>query len=112
MLISPVLIVLAENCDSICKIAPRGGHLLPMASDLQLAYGWIEGFFVGLPLLKHHHHWYGKRSGPIHSELCQDHPNVAVLMDVNCVMRPIAFNVHAEIEREIHETMHRNLFCI
>jgi hypothetical protein len=77
-----------------------------MASDLQLAYGWIEGFFVGLPLLKHHHHWYGKRSGPIHSELCQDRPNVAVLMDVNCVKLPIAFNVHAKIEGDTPRIMH------
>jgi hypothetical protein len=33
----------------------------------------------------------------MHSELRQDHPNVAVLMAVDRVMLMIAFDVHADI---------------
>jgi len=66
----------------------------------------MAGFFVGLPLVKLHCHRRGNWPGLVHSELRQDRPNVAVLMDVDCVMLPIAFDVHAEIEGDTPEIMH------
>ena len=106
MLIARVVIVPAENSDGICDIGPSGGHRVHEASDHRLVYGQITGFFVGLPLVKLHRHWCGDWSGLIHSELRRDRPNVAVLMDVDRVMLPIAFDVHAEIEGDTPEIMH------
>ena len=106
MLIARFVIVPAENSDGICDIGPSGGHRVHEASDHRLVYGRIAGFFVGLPLVKLHRHWRGNWSGPVHSELRQDRPNVAVLMDVDRVMLPIAFDVHAEIEGDTPEIMH------
>jgi len=106
MLIARVVTVPAENSHGICNIGPSDGHRVHEASDHRLVYGRIVDFFVGLPLVKLHCHWRGDWSGLIHSELRQDHPNVAVLMDVNCVMLPIAFDNHAEIEGETPEIIH------
>jgi len=106
MLNARVVIVPAENSDGICDIGPRGGHRVHEASDHRLVHGQIAGFFVGLPLMKLHCHRRGNWSRLIHSELRQDHPNTVVLMDVDRVMLPIAFDVHAEIEGDTPEIMH------
>jgi len=60
----------------------------------------------GLPLVKLHCHWSGNRPAHVHFELRQDRPNVAVLKDVDRVMLPIAFDVHAGIEGDPPEIMH------
>jgi len=106
LLIARVVIVPAENSDGICDIGSNGGHRVHQSSDHRLVCGRIVGFFVGLPLVKLHRHWCGDWYGLIHSELRQDRPNVAVLMDVDCVMLPIAFDIHAEIEADTPEIMH------
>ena len=106
MLIARVVIVPAEDSNGICDIRPCRGHCVHTASDNRVVYGLIAGFFVGLPLVKLHCHWRGNWSGLIHSELFQDCPNVAVLMDVDRVMLPIAFDVHAEIEEDTSKIMH------
>jgi hypothetical protein len=71
-----------------------------------LVYGWIACFFVGLPLVKLHRHWRGDWPGLGHSDLRQDRPNVAVLMNVDRVMLLIAFDVQAEIEGDTPKIMH------
>jgi hypothetical protein len=106
VLIPQVVIVPAENSDGICDIGPSGGRHLHDASDHQLVYGQIAGFFVRLPLVKLHCHRCGNRSGLVHSELRQDRLNVAVLMDIDRVMLPIMFEVHAEIEGDTAVIMH------
>jgi len=106
MLIAQVMIAPAENSDGICDIRPSVGHRVYNASGHWSVYGWITGFFVGLRLVKLHCPRHGNWSWLIHSELLQDHPNVAVLMDVDVVMLPIAFNVHAEIDWSTPEIMH------
>jgi len=106
MLIAQVVMVPAENSDGICNIGPSGSHRIHEASDHRLVYGWITGFFIGLPLVKLHRHWRGNWSGFIHSELRQDCPNIAVLMNVDRVMLPIAFDVHAEIDGDTLEITH------
>ena len=40
------------------------------------------------------------------SLLLQDFPNVALMVNVNCVMLPTAFDVHAEMEGTPSEIMH------
>jgi hypothetical protein len=105
MLMARVTIVPAENTDGICDIGPSGGHHVHKASDHRLVYRRIAGFFVGLPLVKLHWQLRGKWSGLVHSERHQDRPNVDVLMDVDRVMLPIAFNAHAEIEGDTPKTM-------
>jgi hypothetical protein len=107
MLIARVMLVPAENSDGISDIRPSGGHCIHEAADHQLVYGRIAGFFVELPLVKLHCHWRGNWSELIYSELRQDSPNKAVLMDVDRVMLPIVFDVHAEIEGETPKIMHR-----
>jgi hypothetical protein len=106
MHIARVVIVLAENSDGICDEGPSGGDPVYKASDHRLVYGLIAGFFVGLPLVKLHCHRHGNWPGLVQSELRQDCPNVAVLIDVDCVMLPIAFDVDAEIEGDTPEIMH------
>jgi len=69
-------------------------------------YGPIVGFFVWLPLVKLYCPWYGIRPGLVHAECLQDCPNVAVLMVVDRVMLPIAFDVYAEIGGDTPEIMH------
>jgi hypothetical protein len=80
-----------------------------MASFHRLVYDQIAGFFVGLPLIKLHCHQWGNWPGSVNSELGQDGANVAVLMDVDCAMVPIAFEVLAEIEADTPEIMHPEL---
>jgi len=106
MLIARVVIVLAANSGGICNIEPIGGHRVHKSSDHRLVYGQIAGFFVGVPLVKLHCHWRGNWPGLVHSELRQDRPNVAVLMDGDRVMLPIAFEVHAKIGGDTVEIMH------
>jgi hypothetical protein len=105
MLITRVMIVPAEDTDGICDIGPSGGLWVHKASDNRLGYGRITGFFVRLALVKLHRHGRGNWSRLIHSELRQDHPNVAVLMDVDHVMLPIEFDVHAEIAGDTTQLM-------
>jgi hypothetical protein len=71
-----------------------------------LVYGWIAGFFVGLPHMKLHSHWHRNWTGLIHSKLRNNRLNVAVLMSVDRVMLPMTFHVHAEIDGETPEVMH------
>ena len=106
MLIARVVILPAENSDGICDIGLSGGHRVQKASDHRLVYGRIASFFLGLPLVKLHRHWHGNWSGVVYSELRQDHLNVAVLMDVDRVMLPIAFDVNAETDVDTPEIMH------
>jgi len=106
MLIAWVVIVPDQNSDGICDIGPSGSNRVQNPSDHRLVYGQIAGFFVGLPLVKLHSNWCGNWPGLVHSEPRQDRPNVAVLMDVDRVMLPIAFHVHAEIEGDTPEIMH------
>jgi hypothetical protein len=106
MLIAWVVIVPAENSDGICDIGPSGGHRLHKAYNHQSVYGRIAGFFVALALMKLNCHRRGNWAGVDHSELRHDRPNVAALMNVDCVMLPIAFDVHAEIEGDTLEIMH------
>jgi hypothetical protein len=42
----------------------------------------------------------------VHSELHEDRPNVAVLIDVDRVMLPIGLNIHAEIDEDTPKIMH------
>jgi len=106
MLIARVVIVPAEDSDGRCDIRPSGGHRVHKASDHQLVYGRIAGFFVVLPLVKLYCHWRGNWHGLVHSELRQERPNIAVLMHVDRVMLPIAFDVHADTEGDTPEIMH------
>jgi len=106
MLIARVVIVPAENSDGICNITPSGGHCIYKASTHRLVNGQIAGFLIGLPPVKLHCHWHGNWSGLIHSELRQDLRNITVLMDIDCVMHPISFHVHAEIQGDTPETTH------
>jgi len=106
MLIAQVVFVLAESSDGICDIGLSGSDRLHEALDHRLVYGRIAGFFVGFPLGQLHYRWRGNWSGLMHSESSQDRPNGAVLMDVNHVMPPIAFDIHAMIEGETSEIMH------
>jgi hypothetical protein len=110
MLIARVVIVSAENSDGICDIGPSGGHHVHLASDHRLVYGRIAGFFVGLPLVKLHRQGCGNWPGLVDSELRQDRPNVAVLIDVNRVMLPSAFDIHAKIDGDTPELMHPEPF--
>jgi len=106
MLIARVQIVPADNSDGICDIGPRGNHRVHETSDHRLVYCRIAGFFVGLPLVKLHCHWRGNWPGLVHSKLRQDRPNVALLIDFDRGILPIAFDVHAEIEGDTPEIMH------
>ena len=106
MLIARIVIGPAENFNGICNIWLSGGHRVHKASGARLVYGRIAGFFVGLSLVKLHGHWRGNWPGLNHLELRQDRPNVTLLMDVNCVMLPIAFDVHAKIDGDTPEIMH------
>jgi hypothetical protein len=106
MRVAQVVIVPAENCNGICDIWPNCGHLGHKASDHRLVYGRITRFFVGLSLVKLLRHWRGNWSGLVHSKFRQDGPNVAVLMDVDRVKLPIAFNVDAETEGDTPEIVH------
>jgi hypothetical protein len=69
-------------------------------------YGGITGSFIGLPLVKCHHDLCGNWSRLIRSEFRQYCPNVSVLMDVNWVMLPNAFDLHAKFEDDILEIMY------
>jgi hypothetical protein len=95
MLIARVVTVPAENSDRICDIGPSGSHRIHQASNHRLVYGRIAPFFVGLPLVKLRRHWRGDWSGLIHSEVREDRPNIAVLMDLDRVMLLVGFDVHA-----------------
>jgi hypothetical protein len=61
---------------------------------------------LGLPLAQLHCHWRGNVTGLIHSELYRNHPNVAMVMDVDHVMLMIAFDVHAEIKGDTPTILH------
>jgi len=89
MLIARVVIVPGEISDGICNIGLSGGHRIHKASDHQLVYCQIAGFFVGLSLVMLHCHWCGNWPGLVHAELRQDRPNVAVPMYINRVMLPM-----------------------
>jgi hypothetical protein len=106
MLIARVMIVPAENSDGIRNIRLRSGHCVLEDSDLRLVSGRIAGFLIWLPLLNLHSPRRGSWSGLMHSEHRQDRPNVAVLMHVDLVMLPIAFDVHAEIDGDSPKIMH------
>jgi len=106
MFIAGVVNVPAKNSDSICDIGSSGSHCIHGAFNNHLVCGRITGIFVRLSLVKLYRYWRGNWSGLIHSELRQDRPNVAVLMDVDRVNLPISFYVHAEIERDSSEIMH------
>jgi hypothetical protein len=106
MLIARVLIIPAEISDGICDIGPSGSHHIHEASNHRFVYGWITGFFFSVSLVKHYGHWRGNWSGRGHPQLGQEHPNVAVLMDVDQVMLLIAFDIDAEIEGNTREIMH------
>jgi hypothetical protein len=71
-----------------------------------LVYGRIAGFGIALPLVKLHCNVCGNWSALVHSEPRKDRLNVAVLMDVDHVMLPIAFHDHPEIEADTPEIMH------
>jgi hypothetical protein len=53
-----------------------------------------------------HCHGRGNWSGLVYSELRQDRQDIALLMDVDCVMLASVLDVHAEIERNTPEIMH------
>jgi len=107
MLISQVVIIPAQVSHCICNIGPSGGHRVHEGCNHRLVYGRIPGFFVGLPHVTLHCNRRGNWPGLIHSERRQDHPNVAVLMNVDCVMLLIPFDIHAKIEGDTPEIMHR-----
>jgi hypothetical protein len=106
MLIGRVVIVLAENSDGLCDLGRSGCLCVYKASDHLLVYGRIAGFCVGHPLVKIHCHRHSNWPRLFHSELRQDRPNVAVLMDICRVMLPIAFDDHGEIDEDTAEIMH------
>jgi len=106
MLDSQIVIILAGNSDGICNIGTSGGYCVHLATDHQLVYGQIAGFFVRLALVKLHRYWHGNWCGLIHSQHRQDRPNVAVLKNVDRVQLPIALDVHLEIEGGTSEIMH------
>jgi hypothetical protein len=56
--------------------------------------------------MKPDRHRHGNWPGLVHSELRQNLPNVAVLLDVDRIMLPSVFDVHAEIEGNTPEIMH------
>jgi len=105
MLIPRVLIVQAENSNGICDIRLSGSHQIHKSSDRWLINGWNAGFFVRYPLVKLHRNWRGNWSGLVHSELRQDHLSVAVLLDVDSMMLPIRFDIHAGINEETPQIM-------
>jgi len=71
-----------------------------------LIYGRIARIFIDLPFAKLHCHWCGNWSALVHSELHQDFPNVAVLLDVHHGMLSIDFEVHDEIGGDTPDIMH------
>jgi len=114
MLNAQVVIVPAESSNGICDIGPSGGHRVHQASDYRMAYRWIASLVVSFPLVNLHRHSNGKWSGQVHSKRRHDHPNVAVLMDVDCAMLLIAFDGHAKLEGDTPDMMnpkpHLHLF--
>jgi len=66
----------------------------------------LQASLSGFLFVRLHSHWRRNWSGLIHSELRQDRPNIAVLMDVDCVLLPIAFDIHAEIAGDTPQIMH------
>jgi hypothetical protein len=103
--IGQVMILPAEISNVVCTIGSSGNYCVHKASNHRLVYGRITGFIVGLPLLKLHRHLHGNWSGQIHSEPPKDPPNVAVLIDIDCLMLPIVFDVHAKIEGDTPKVM-------
>jgi hypothetical protein len=95
MLIARIVIVRAVDSEAICDIGPTGGHRVHEASSHRLVLGGIAAFFIGHSLVKLYRNLRGNWSRLVHSALRQDRPNVAVLMDVDRVMLPIEFDVHA-----------------
>lgn len=57
--------------------------------------------------MKFHRHSGGNRLGLLYDNHCQDYPNVAVLIDVNHVMRLISFEGYAETERGTPDIIHQ-----
>jgi hypothetical protein len=98
MLIARVVILPAEDSYGIGDIGPSCGHRVYNACDHCLLYGRTAVFFIGLPLVKLHRHLRENCPGLVHFQIRQHRLNLAVLMDVDRVMLPIAFDVHAEIE--------------
>jgi len=107
MLIARDVILPPENFNSKCDNGVSHYHCVHTASNHQLVYGHIAGFFIGLSHVKKLHcHWRGNGPGLVHSELRQDCLTEAALMDVDCVVLPIAFIVYADIEGDTPKSMH------
>jgi len=106
MLITPVVIVPAENSEGIFNIGQSVGNRVHKASDDRLVYCRITGCFVWLPLVKLHCNGVATGLDSSILNFTQNRPNLALLMDVDHVMLPITFDVHADIEGDTPEIMH------
>jgi hypothetical protein len=66
----------------------------------------MAGFFIWLPLMKVHCHWRRTCPGLVHCELRQGCLNIAMLMDVDCVMLLIALDDHGKIQGDTPKIMY------
>jgi hypothetical protein len=106
ILIAWVVIVPADKSEAICDIRPSNNHGLHKASDHRVVYDRITEDLVRLPQVTLRSHRHGNWPRLVHSEYRHGRSIVGVLMDVDCVMHPIAFDVHAAIGGDRPEIRH------
>jgi len=106
MCVPLIVIISAETSDGMCDIKPSSSHRVYNAPYHRLLYRLLTGFILRLPLVKPHSHWHDRWSRLIHPGHPQDHPNVSMLLEVNHVTLPVAFNVRVDIEADTPEILH------
>jgi len=102
-----------ETSICTCDIGLSVSHYAYKAFNHHLAYSPLADFFLWFPLMKLHGHWGGYCPRLIHSEHCQVHQNVTLLMDVNGVIILSMFNQHAKIGADTPKIMYPEpLLCL